>query len=75
MSGKSVENQISNLRPYILCLMQQEGRDFAECELCGRTIPDSTYEIHHAKYDGATYRDLRIVCRSCNKLAENRLLD
>lgn len=75
MAGKSVENQIANLRPYIIFLMQQEGRDFTKCELCGRSIPLGTHEIHHTKYDGATFRDLRIVCRSCNHLAENKLLE
>jgi hypothetical protein len=73
MSGKSVENKISNLRPYILFLMEQEGRDFTQCELCPAPIPEGEYEIHHTRYDGATYYDLRIVCRSCNHKEENCL--
>jgi hypothetical protein len=74
MVGKSSDNQISHLRPYILFLMRQERRDFSRCELCPALIPNGEYEIHHTKYEGATYCDLRIVCRSCNKKAENCLL-
>jgi hypothetical protein len=72
--GKAKYNQIEHLRPYIIHLMQEEGRDFGTCELGGEDIEDGKYEIHHMKYDGATYRDLRIVCRSCNKKPENCLL-
>jgi hypothetical protein len=74
MAGKSADNQISHLRPYILFLTQQQGRDFTQCELCPTTIPEGKYEIHHMKYEGATYYDLRIVCRSCNHKEENCLL-
>lgn len=72
--AKSQDNQIGHLRPYILAMMQAEGRGFEQCELCPATIPAGQYEIHHVKYDGATYYDLRIVCRSCNRLPENCLL-
>lgn len=72
--GKSRENQIAHLRPYILFLMRREGRDFSTCELGGEGIPDDEFEIDHTKYEGATYYDLRIVCRSCNKRRENILL-
>lgn len=75
MAGKSADNQIEHLRPYILFLMEQEGRDFTECELCGDDIEGGQFEIHHTKYDGATYYDLRIVCKSCNRKAENLFLD
>ena len=69
--GKAKYNMIENLRPYILYLMRQEGRDFTKCELCPATIPEGKYEIHHTKYEGATYYDLRIVCRRCNKAPIN----
>lgn len=74
MAGNSVENQISHLRPYILHLMTKEGRDFTQCELCPASIPEGEYEIHHTKYEGATYYDLRIVCSPCNHKPENLLL-
>jgi hypothetical protein len=74
MAGKSVENQLSHIRPYVVALMQREGRDFTKCELGGEDIPEGQYEIHHTKYDGATYYDLRIVCRKCNHAPENVLL-
>jgi hypothetical protein len=53
--------------------MRQERRDFSRCELGGEKIEDGQYEIHQTKYQGATYYDLRIVCRSCNKEARERL--
>jgi hypothetical protein len=74
MAGKAKDNQIAHLRPYILFLMRQESRDFSRCELGGEAIPVGEYEIHHTKYDAATYYDLRIVCRSCNKKPENMML-
>jgi len=54
--------------------MKRDGRDFNQCELCPVYIPDGKYEIHHTKYEGATYYDLRIVCSSCNHKPENCLL-
>ena len=69
--AKSVENQISNLRPYVIALMKREGRDFTICELCKSDSPENRYDIHHTRYDGATYYDLRIVCRKCNHALEN----
>ena len=74
MAGKSHDNQIEHLRPYILSLMRQEGRDFTRCELGGEKIAEGEFEIHHTKYEGATYHDLRIVCRPCNRKTENVLL-
>jgi hypothetical protein len=68
-------NQLSHIRPYVIALMEREGRDFNKCELGGEYIHDEEYEIHHTKYEGAIYRDLRIVCRSCNQKAENKLLN
>lgn len=73
--AKSAENRLDNLREIIIALMRQEGRDFTTCELCGGDIPPGKYDIHHTKYDGATYNDLRIVCHTCNTAAENRYLN
>jgi hypothetical protein len=75
MAGKSVENQIEHLRPYIIAMMKRDGRDFTKCELNGEDIPEGEFILHHTKYDGATYKDMKIVCRSCNNKAENQLLD
>jgi hypothetical protein len=74
MSGLSVENQLSHIRPYVIAMMKAEGRDFGRCELGGEPIPPGKFDIHHTKYEGATYADLRIVCRSCNHRPENVLL-
>ena len=63
-------NSLDNLYPYVLSLMQKEGRNFDICELCKQETRGN-FEIHHTKYNGATYYDLRIVCRSCNKKPEN----
>jgi len=38
--------------------------------VCGDDIEEGKYEIHHTKYDAATYYDLCIVCRSCNQVRE-----
>ncbi len=70
MAGKSVENQIGNLKPIIVAMMRREGRDFDTCELCGKPT-NGRPELHHTKYEGATYRDLRIVCSACNHAPEN----
>lgn len=63
-----------NLRPYIATLLAIEGRvsDHTICEYCLELIPQNKWEIHHTKYDGATYADLMVVCGACNKLSENR---
>ena len=63
-------NSLDQLRPYVLSLMREEGRDFGICELCDQKTKGN-FEIHHTKYEGATYYDLKIVCRSCNKIPEN----
>jgi hypothetical protein len=75
MAGNAAANQIEHLRPYIIALMKREGRDFTRCELAPHDIEPGKYEIHHTKYEGATYYDLRIVCKPCNRKAENCLLD
>lgn len=62
---------LGQLRPYIIALMEYEGRDFSKCEYCSKYIPNNRYEIHHTKYDGATYYDLMIVCASCNRIPVN----
>lgn len=69
--SNSFDNKLDNLRPYVIVLMENEDRDFTVCELCAQDIPVNQYEIHHTKYAEATYYDLRIVCRSCNRIGEN----
>lgn len=75
--GKAAVNQLSHLRPYIIQMMINEGRldetKNAICELCLElAVP---YEIHHTKYDNATYYDLLVVCRSCNRKKDNCYLE
>lgn len=74
-SGKAKDNSLDSLRHVIINLMRQEGRDFTKCDLCGGDIPAGKFQLHHTKYDGATYKDLRIVCRACNLSPENQYLN
>ena len=57
------------IEPVIMVLikemMRRDGRDFGWCELGFHRI-EGNFDIHHEKYEGATYYDLRISCRSCN---------
>lgn len=71
--GNSFDNNLNYLRKYILALMIREGRDLTVCEVCGKPITGRMV-IHHEKYEGATYYDLKIACQSCNTKPENQLL-
>jgi hypothetical protein len=73
--GKSVEHQLKQMRHLVVCVLQQQGRDFSKCELCAADIPDGKYDLHHTKYEGATIRDVAIVCRACNLSRQNKFLD
>lgn len=68
--NNSKTNQLGHLKPIIVALMEDQERDFTTCEYCGKH-PINRYEIHHTKYEGATYYDLMIVCTSCNRISEN----
>ena len=76
MIPNSKLHHLRQLRPLIEAMMESEGRingNDTLCELCeGIAMP---FEIHHTKYEGATYYDLRVVCRSCNRITENVGLD
>lgn len=63
-----------NIRAYVNAIFDYWGRDWYTCGLCGKDLSYRGF-IHHTKYDGATIYDLLIVCRSCNTLPENQLLD
>lgn len=52
-------------------MMHRDGRNFEKCELCGGSTNERP-NIHHIKYDGATYSDLMIVCSKCNAAPENK---
>jgi hypothetical protein len=52
-------------------MMKQEGRNFLQFELCLAVIPKGKFSLHHEKYGGATYYDLRIVCQKCNHAPVN----
>ena len=72
--SNSREHRMSRqFREIILTMMRQEGRDFTQCELCPATIT-GTPNMHHTKYEGATYADLKLVCTKCNTAPENRFL-
>jgi hypothetical protein len=70
--GRSEAFGITSIKPYVISLMEKEGRDFHICEDCGDFIPDGEFILHHAKYEGATYKDLKILCRTCNVQPHNR---
>jgi Pyruvate/2-oxoacid:ferredoxin oxidoreductase delta subunit len=74
-NGQAKYNMLGALRPIVIAMMESEGRDFNRCELCGNFIPDNEFEIHHDKYEGATYYDLRIVCMGCNRGSDYWFLD
>ncbi len=67
------ENRLESIRPLVVQLMMEEGRitDETICELCFEAVPNNRYDIHHTRYEGATYFDLLVVCRSCNLKKEN----
>lgn len=72
---KSIAHRLSRqMREIVLTMMRKEGRDFTRCQLCPARITGAP-DIHHTKYDGATYYDLLLVCRKCNSASENRYLD
>ena len=60
------------MKEYILECFRQLGKDFKKCEQCG--VTGNKLDIHHTKYEGATVRDLQLVCRACNLKAENKYL-
>jgi len=53
---------------YIWAIFRYWGWDRSMCQLCGHR---GITELHHTKYDGCTLYDIRIVCRSCNRLSVN----
>jgi len=73
MKGLSKANQLYTLRDVVIAMMKRDGRDFTYCEL-GKHRMDGAFDIHHTKYEGATYYDLQIACRKCNTQQENRFL-
>lgn len=60
-------------RYLIRAMMKQEGRDLRWCEVGKHRITGRT-ELHHTKYEGATYQDLSVCCSPCNHKKENVLL-
>jgi hypothetical protein len=74
--SKSKDNVINNvLRQIVVQLMEELHYDFNTCEQCKCYIPDGKFQIHHTKYEGATFLDLQIVCQPCNLKPENRFLE
>lgn len=62
-----------NMRVYIKAIMEKRKVNFYKCQSCGISSKKKLV-IHHNKYDGATMKDLRIICQRCNTQPENRLL-
>ena len=56
----------------VRAMMKREGRSFQYCEVGKHPIEGKKGDIHHEKYEGATYRDLKIACRKCNNAPENK---
>src|SRR5215204_4884884 len=48
-----------------------ERGDHAHAERIALSRPTAEPNLHHTKYEGATYYDLRIVCTKCNNAPEN----
>lgn len=71
--SNSKDYHLGNLKPLIIALMTEEGRlDGSDSAICEQCLEYATpYEIHHTKYKDATYYDLQVVCRSCNRIAAN----
>lgn len=65
--GRHFRNLLANM-------MVRDGRNLEECEQCFSEIPEGKYQLHHTKYEGATYYDLQIVCQRCNLQTENLCL-
>ena len=72
MSNSAIHQLNPTMTGYVTALMERDGRDFTKCEYCSKAIPDGKHELHHTKYEGATYYDMMIVCRSCNRIPENK---
>lgn len=72
--SNSSDNQLGKLRPSIVALIESERRGFSACELCSKEL-NGNFDLHHTKYEGATYKDLMVVCHKCNTQQENRFLD
>lgn len=66
-------NSGATLGPLIVQMFKSQGRDFKTCEICSKPIKGK-YVLHHTKYDGATIKDIRISCKSCDQKAENKNL-
>lgn len=71
MSNSTEHKLHPELRHLIRSMMIAEGRDLTTCENCDSTIRYFDHlDIHHDKYEKATYYDLRILCRKCNNQPE-----
>lgn len=57
-------------REIIIAMMKRDGRDFTFCEV-GKHRIKGRFDLHHMKYEGATYYDLQVSCRKCNTAPEN----
>jgi AraC-like DNA-binding protein len=74
-TGNSADHALKQIRHIVVGILQSQGRNFTRCEICGESIPEGKFDLHHTKYDGATLDDLQIVCRACNLSRINMFLD
>ena len=66
MTNSQLHKIDNRMRPLIIEIMRRDGRDFGYCELGSHKIEGGRFDLHHTKYEGATYYDLLIACRRCN---------
>lgn len=67
---EAVDNH-HEMRRIVKAVLRQQGRDFSKCELCGK---EGRTTLHHTRYEGATIKDIQIVCYRCNLKQENKFL-
>jgi hypothetical protein len=72
--GNSANNALLQIRHTVVGILEEQGRDFTKCELCGEKIPEGKFDLHHTKYEGAALDDILIVCRACNTSRANKFL-
>lgn len=59
------------MRRIVKALLKSQGRDLTTCESCGKK---GKMTLHHSKYEGATIKDIQVLCFKCNLKEENKFL-
>ena len=63
-----------DIRRMFWAMFDKQDRFKGKCEDCGKDLQRKDAKIHHRKYEGATVKDLQIVCNKCNTKTENKNL-